>query len=143
MSEKNTVKVTIPFSYKGKDREPSSIIDLDTFILGDQDIEAVFHIVASQNNIGNYSYEYEVLESSPKIFSEPTGIAQEFITDEGFDLDAFKIRQREQEIHKTLQTIASEVLNINKLEETSDIKNALLQAYQAGKDHSKLPQNDE
>ena len=67
-SPKNTVKVTIPFSFKGIDYEPSCVIDLDAFILGDNGIESVFQIVASQNNIGNYSYEYEVLESPTKIY---------------------------------------------------------------------------
>jgi hypothetical protein len=114
------------------DHEPSSIIDLDAYILGDQGIESVFHIVASQNNIGNYSYEYEVLESSLKLFSEPTGIAHEFICEEGFDLDGFKVKQNEQSIIEKLQSIATQVLNIDDLADNEDIQNALLQAYQAG-----------
>jgi hypothetical protein len=114
------------------DHEPSSIIDLDAYILGDQGIESVFHIVASQNNIGNYSYEYEVLESSLKLFSEPTGIAHEFIYEEGFDLDGFKVKQNEQSIIEKLQSIATQVLNIDDLADNEDIQNALLQAYQAG-----------
>lgn len=129
---KNSIKVTIPFSFKGTDHEPSCIIDLDQFILGDQDIESIFHIVASQNNIGNYSYEYEVLESSKKLFSEPTGIAHEFINDDGFDLEGFKIKHSEQGIFEKLQLIASNILNIDELDEESDLYNALMQAYKAG-----------
>ncbi len=133
-SQRNTVKVTIPFSFKGIDHEPSCIIDLDAFILGDQGIEAAFHIVASQNSIGNYSYEYEVLESSKKLFSEPTGIAHEFINDEGFDLEGFKQKQSEQGVFEKLQHIAKHVLNIENLadEQHATIKKALEKAYQAG-----------
>ncbi|MEE9302209.1 MAG: hypothetical protein V3U84_00340 [Thiotrichaceae bacterium] len=127
----------MPFSFKGIDHEPSCVIDLDTFILGNQGIESVFHIVASHNNIGNYSYEYEVLESSVKIFSEPTGIAHEFICDEGFDLEGFKSKQNEQSVFEKLQSIASEALNINDLANNKDIQKALLRAYQIGLDTSK------
>ncbi|MEE9310188.1 MAG: hypothetical protein V3U64_04150 [Cocleimonas sp.] len=100
--------------------------------MGDQGIESVFHIVASHNNIGNYSYEYEVLESSVKIFSEATGIAHEFICAEGFDLEGFKTKHSEQSVLGKLQTIASGALNIDDLENHQDIKQALLEAYQAG-----------
>ena len=131
---KNSIKVTIPFSFKGINYEPSCIIDLDTFILGDQSIESIYHIVASQNNIGNYSYEHEVLESSDLVFSEPTGIAHEFLHNGNFDLDGFKLRQNEEGIFEKLQAIAAEVLNIDNLEDTDNklIKKALLKAYHTG-----------
>ena len=138
-SQKNTVKVTIPFSFKGVDHEPSCVVDLDAFITGDQGIEAVFHIVASQNSIGNYSYEYEVLESSKKIFSEPTGIAHEFINDDGFDLEGFKQKQSEEGEFDKLQTIASQVLAIDNLADDQHalIKQALQQAYRIGTENAK------
>ncbi len=131
---KNSIKVTIPFSFKGINYEPSCIIDLDTFILGDQSIESIYHIVASQNNIGNYSYEYEVLESSALVFSEPTGIAHKFICDSGFDLEGFKLKQSEESIFEKLQVIAAEVLNIDNLADSDNetIKKALQKAYQLG-----------
>ncbi len=136
---KNSIKVTIPFSFKGTDHEPSCIVDLDAFILGDQGIEAVFHIVASQNNIGNYSYEYEVLESSTKVFSEPTGIADEFICEDGFDLEGFKLKQSLEGAFEKLQAIATDVLNIDNLADADNeaIKKALQQAYQLGTENCK------
>jgi len=136
---KNTVKVTIPFSFKGVDHEPSCVIDLDAFIMGDQGIEAVFHIVASQNGIGNYSYEYEVLESSKKIFSEPTGIAHEFINNDGFDLEGFKQKHSEEGVFEKLQAIASQILAIDNLadEQHSLVKQALQQAYKIGAENAK------
>ena len=132
---KNTIKVTIPFSFKGNEFTPSSIIDLDTFILGDQTLNSVYQLVANENKIDNYSYEYEVLESSPKIFSEPTGIAAEFISENGFDLEGFKQQQGAGNIFQEVQAISTELLNIDDLDADSNkaLKKALMAAYTAGK----------
>lgn len=129
---KNTIKVTIPFSFKGVEHTPSAVLDLDVLAQGDTTINSLFQLVANKNKIDNYSYEYEVLESSAKIFSEPTGIAAEFINDEGFDLEGFKTKHSEKGILEKLQSIASETLNIDNLAESEKIQNALMQAYQAG-----------
>jgi len=130
---KNSIKVTIPFSFKGVEHKPSSIIDLDVFIQGEQTIDNTFQRVANENKIGNFSYEYEVLESSPKIFSDPTGIAGEFLTGNDFDLEGFKQQLLSGNALQKLQTIASDILNIDDLENNKDIKQALLSAYEMGK----------
>ena len=134
---KNTIKVTIPFSFKGIDHEPSCIIDLDTFLLGEQNIDSIFHLVAAENNIDNYSYEYEVLESSKKIFSEPTGLAGNFLSDGNFDIEGFKQSYRDEQVFASLNDIAKKNLNIDNIDDHADIKQALLSAYQAGQ-NSKL-----
>ncbi len=129
---KNTIKVTIPFSFKGINYEPSCIIDLDTFLLGEQSIDSIFQLVAAENNIDNYSYEYEVLESSKKIFSEPTGLAGNFLSDGNFDIEGFKQSYRDEQVFASLNDIAKKNLNIDNLDDHADIKQALLSAYQAG-----------
>ena len=138
---KNTIKVTIPFSFKGKEFTPSSVIDLDVFILGDQTLDSVYQLVANENKIDNYSYEYEVLESSPKIFSEPTGIAVEFLSETGFDLEGFIQKQGIGDLFQKIQKIASDLLKIDDLDanakkelDNEAIKKALMAAYIAGKE---------
>jgi len=133
---KNTIKVTIPFSFRGLEHTPSSIIDLDVFILGDQTLDNVFQLVANENKIDNYSYQYEVLESSPKIFSDPTGIACDFLSKDGFNLKAFKEQRNENNDLQTLNTIANEFLNIGNLEDYPEIRQALMAAYETGKNAS-------
>jgi len=130
---KNTIKVTIPFSYKGVEHSPSSIIDLDLLVQGDQNIDAVYHRVANDNNIDNYSYEYEVLESSPKVFSDPTGIAEKYLSNNTFDFEGFKNQLVAGNVFEKLQTIAEETMGIANLEEHEALKHALQQAYRAGK----------
>lgn len=129
---KNTIKVTIPFSFKGVEHAPSSVIDLDVFILGEQTLDNVYQLVANENKVDNFSYEYEVLESSAKIFSEPTGLAVNFLQDNHFDFEGFKGQSAQSDVEKTLQSIASSILNIDNLENNQNVKQALLEAFQAG-----------
>ena len=130
---KNTIKLTIPFSFKGVNHTPSSVIDLDAFILGDQNKHAIFQVVANENKIGNYSYEYEVLESSPKIYSDPTGAACDFLSGECFDFEGFAKYQKIAQALDILQDIAKNTLNIDNIEEHEMLKQALFEAYEAGR----------
>ena len=128
----NKVRVSAPFSFRGETHHPEMELDLDRFLAEGRSLDDLYPMLAAANGIGAYSYEYEVLESSAKIFSEPTGIAAEFINDEGFDLEGFKTKHSEKGILEKLQSIASETLNIDNLAESEKIQNALMQAYQAG-----------
>lgn len=129
----NKITVTIPFSFKGKDFKPSIDLDLEQFSKTNDDFSRVFHQVASENGINNYSYEYEVLESSPLYFSQASGIAKDFLIDEhNFDLTGFKKKIQENKIIDVIQAIASDVLDIDDLENHPDLKRALVKAYKAG-----------
>ena len=130
---KNTIKVTIPFSFKGVEHTPSSVIDLDRVVIeSKQSLQNLSRLVANENKIDAYSYEYEVLESSPQIFSDPTGLAVGFLQGNDFDLEGYKNNYKQEEIENILRGIANEVLNIDNLDAHSDIKKALLKAYNAG-----------
>ncbi len=131
---KNTIKITIPFSFKGVEHSPSSVIDLDIFILGEQSLNNAYQLVANENKIDNFSYEYEVLESSKKIFSDPTGFAVGFLSDDSFDLTGYKKQVSEYVTIDKVQGIALEFLNIDNLENHQDVKQALLEAYKLGKE---------
>jgi hypothetical protein len=130
---KNTLKATIPFSFKGVKHKPSVVIDLDEYVQKKTDFLFLSHLVANANNISNYSYEYEVLESSPVFFSDATGLAQEFLSDNQFDLKGFKQKLSQSKVLKALQLIAQQTLGIEDLDKNRDLKEALLKAYQAGK----------
>ncbi|HIP95325.1 MAG TPA: hypothetical protein EYH20_08325 [Leucothrix sp.] len=140
--EKNTITVTIPFSFKGKEYAPSAIVDLDVYTRTNQDFNFLFHLVATDNKIDRFSYEYEVLESSSILFSQPTGLVAKFLEEGNFDLEGFINARKIIEVQETLQTIASEILQIDKLEENEPINTALLKAYQAGRAGRENIEND-
>ena len=130
---KNSIVVTIPFSFKGEELAPSSVIDLDQFCEQGHPLTILHQHVATENKIGKYSYEYEVIESSSLIFSDATGLAIEFCKGGQFDLEAYKKYIEEIQIMSSLQSIALEVMGINNLEQHADLKEALLRAYRKGK----------
>jgi len=130
---KNTIMVTIPFSFKGKEYSPSAIIDLDSYAQTHDNFNSIFHQVANENKIDPYSYEYEVLESSPLQFSEASGRAVDYLVNNSFDLTAFKEYLANREVDDVLLEIAKEEFNIKNLDNDLALKNALLKAYKAGK----------
>ncbi|MBE9549603.1 MAG: hypothetical protein IMF09_09380 [Proteobacteria bacterium] len=129
---KNSITVTIPFSFKGVEHQTSAVVDLDSYTRTQLNLDQLFHLVATENGIDRYSYEYEVLESSTLIFSQPTGLAKQFLIGDSLDLEAFSNKLIEENILKTLRSIAKDTLGINKLAEHEKLQQALQQAYQAG-----------
>lgn len=130
---KNSIKITIPFSFKGEDYTPFFIIDLDRYFHQKHRPEMLAHTVATENNIGNYSYEYEVLHSSEQHFSDATGLAEKYLTETSFDFIAYKLEQDQSQVLDTLQKIAKDTLSIDDLQNHPDLFQALKQALEAGK----------
>ena len=128
----NTIVATIPFDFKGKHHTPSAKIDLDNLIESGQELTSIYSAVATQNKIGAYSYEYEVLMSSDIIFSQPEGLAKHFFDDTDFDLNRFREEYHDQKVLHRLESIAREHLQIDNLEQNPALKRALLEACKYG-----------
>lgn len=128
----NTIKLTIPFSFKGQNYQPSVIVDLDAFTQQEFDMQSMLPQLARENNIGNYSYEFEILESSAWVFSDATGLAENYLDGEQFDLEGFRQALKENQILQQLQSIAKETLGVADLNSDVKLKNALQQAFEAG-----------
>jgi hypothetical protein len=128
----NTITVTIPFAFKGENHTPSCLIDLDDFIDKDMAAHFLFHIVAMENKIDKYSYQYEVLESSPILFSQPTGIAEDFLEGSSFNFDRFKSRSHTLRIEQQLNDIAA---TIDASKTQKSIVAALYKAFETGRNY--------
>lgn len=128
----NSVIATVPFDYRGEHHTPSITIDLNEFMQNEKGMANIYSAVASQNQIGLYSYEYEVLMSSDIIFSQPEGMAKNFLQGDDFDLDRFRLEYHEQQRLDALQAIAREQLQIDDLEQNPALKRALLEACKYG-----------
>ncbi|MCW8826200.1 MAG: hypothetical protein OQK78_07225 [Gammaproteobacteria bacterium] len=128
----NSIVATIPFDFKGEHHTPSALIDLDRFIANNHELPNIYSEVASLNQIGLYSYEYEVLMSSEIHFSNAEGLAKAFIDGIHFDFDGFKQHLHEQKSLVALNLIAKEHLQIDDLEQEPALKRALLEACRYG-----------
>ena len=130
--QKSSVKVEILFSYKGEMHTPSTIIELDQYLEKNQSVPEFFQMVARENNIGVYSYEYEVMEMGRFKYSDARGLAVEFCQPDSFDLEGFIDKWKEDYVLMLLSDIAKKFLDIDNLDENEAIKNALHQAHQLG-----------
>ncbi len=131
----NTIIVTIPFSFRGEDYTPSLKVDLNDFAKKDVDASVLFRLVAIENSIDTYSYQYEVLESSHIRYSQATGAACQFLNNEEFDFEGFKACIKQTGVTDILADIANKTLKISDLDKHIAIQNALLQAFVAGQNH--------
>lgn len=129
---KNTIQISVEFSFKGETFNPTTIIDLDQFINKTGSTPDLHHILAVNNNIDTYSYTFEIMQQSEIGYANATGLAGEHLQDDCFDFQAYTTKSEEIELHSQLQQIAKDTLNIDDLTEEPEIKNALIHAYQLG-----------
>lgn len=129
----NSVDAHIYFSFKGESYDLKTAIDLDDLIEKTDTLPNIHRILAKQNNIDTYSYLYEVMESHEVTYDNAIGIAVTCINGNLFDMEKFRQLWQEQKEINIVQTIAKQYLNIEDLNQQSDIKSALLEAFRQGK----------
>lgn len=129
---KNIVTASIEFSFKGKNLSPSITIELDPYLVGEGSLPDLCQIIAQENNFDMYSYEYEMMQAEEIVFSNAQGIIADFITDGILDSNSFHTAFIENKIFGQLQDIAKEHMKIEELEQQSDLKQALFNAYRLG-----------
>ncbi|MDP1896840.1 MAG: hypothetical protein Q8K43_03030 [Sulfurimicrobium sp.] len=130
---RNSIDAHVEFSFKGESYAPFATIDLDEVLEHHGSIPPLHAILAEKHGIDTYSYLYEVMEQAEIVFDNAQGLAADFLMNGEFDAEAFVARWQENRILDRLQQIAASELGIGHLEQHQALKNALLQAYHAGK----------
>lgn len=128
----SSIKVQILFSFKGVSYSPAAIIEFDKYLEKNLSIPEFFHLVARENSIDIYSYQYEVMEMGKYQYSDAQGLATEFCQNDNFDLAGFEKKWKEVSVLGQLSKITKQNLDIHDLDENEALKNTLLQAYQLG-----------
>jgi len=135
---KNRATISIEFDFKGERHSPSAEFDLDEIMQKSGTIPDLYSILASLNNIGHYSYEYEMMQSEEMQFSNLTGFAAEYLNDGVFDKEGFVQRWFQEQQLTTLQQIALQHMEIDDLTQHPKLYAALQAAYQQGKSGSQV-----
>jgi hypothetical protein len=129
----NTIDATVEFSFKGETYQLTSTLDLDAILPADGASPDVHFILAREHDIDTYSYLYDAMESHPVQYSNATGLATQCLAQARFDFNKYLALASEHKVAHEIQEIAHKHLHIDDLEQHSDIKNALVAAYHAGK----------
>ena len=132
---KNTIQITVEFSFKGEAYRPSMVVDLDQLVQdGDMpDLHDLHDMLAMQNGIDTYSYAFEVMQQAPLCFDQAEGLARECLRDGVLDIALFIEKHQEAGMLGMLQEVASRELGIEDLDGEPKIRDALIQAYSLGK----------
>ena len=85
---KNIVTASIKFSFKGVNHNASLTLDLNDYMRTSGIFPNLYPLIAKENNFDMYSYEYEMMQSEEIIFTGPSGLVENFITDGKLDIDA-------------------------------------------------------
>jgi hypothetical protein len=99
---KNKIVASVEFYFKGERYSPKTTIDLDLLMKSQnnsQDALALMHpMLAKENGIDLYSYEFEIMLEEPIQFSEATGIATDYLRDGQFFIEDFKKAWQEEKV---------------------------------------------
>jgi hypothetical protein len=75
-----------------------------------------------------------MMQAEAIVYSNGKGLVADHTNDGSLDFESFKSEWTEAQILNKLQNIAKNTLSINDLQQHTEIKNALLEAYKLGED---------
>jgi len=130
---KNIVTASIHFSFKGERHSPAITIELDKYLLSTGKIPNLYPLIAKENNFDMYSYEYEMMQAEPIMFSDAQGLIENHIVDGQLNSDAFEAAWHEHRALEKLLQIAEQHMGVNDFSQHPELKAALLEAYNSGK----------
>lgn len=131
---KNIVTASVEFYFKGEKFSPSITIELDEHLKANGSLlDNLYSIIATENNIGLYSYEYEMMQAETIKFQHVEGFVENYITEGILDMNAFETAWHENHALSKLLDIAERHMKITDFDQHIELKQALLAAYQLGK----------
>lgn len=116
---------------------PSSRIDLDTYMQGTGRVPDLYLILAKENDIGLYSYEYEMLQAETVYIENAEGLVAGYVTDGILDISAFETAWQAQQIKTKIDKIIHQHKLENTVQQHPSLKDAFLEVYKAGQLDSK------
>lgn len=107
----NTIKLGCTFCFKGRYSEPSLLLDLDAIMEKHGRLPDFYPLLAQANDIGLYSYEYEMLLAEDLQSKVLSGWVGECVDEQAkLDVAAFEQRWQQYKLQQRLQSIAGEQL---------------------------------
>ncbi len=129
----NCVTASVEFYFKGEKLSASIRLDLDCHMQTTGKSPDLYPLLTKAINLNLYSYEYEMMQAETIIFSHAKGLVAEHTNNGILEIEAFKTAWTENQLFKKLQVIARQYLPIDDIHQQPELKNALLEAYQLGK----------
>ena len=139
---KNSITATIEFDFKGQRFAPSMVIDLDSYMTASGKLPDLHGLIASANNIGIYSYEYEMLLAEDIKITHAEGMVKDYIVDGVLDTAAFEPVWLEQQALQIIQQIVDKNMPLDDLQKHPAFIKTLLDVYKSGQENPR-PDDDQ
>ncbi len=127
-----TLIASINFDFRGERFTPSIVVDLHTMMKEKQPLNYLYVPLGTSIGLDAYRYEYDVMILEEIVFSDPTGLATDFVADGILDFVGFSEAWQQQQIVSIIQPIAKQHLNLSDLMQHPDIQKAMIESYKAG-----------
>ncbi|PCJ31362.1 MAG: hypothetical protein COA90_06320 [Gammaproteobacteria bacterium] len=129
----NQLTASIEFYFKGERLAPTARLDLDQLMQQYGTLPDFHSFLAQQNNIGVYSYEYELFLSEDIQFTQATDGVSDFIENDQFDQTGFEQHWHQQQMFNHLAPVLKQQLDIDDINQQPALKTVLLAAWQLAK----------
>ena len=131
----NKIIASLTFYFKGEKYIPSVELDLDILMQRYHGLPSLHEILAAENNIDSYSYQYEMLLGENIQFSHAEGDAIAFLNNGEFDQAAYEHFWLQKNILNQLQKIMHTELDIDNIEQHPKLIQAMLAAFEYGRNY--------
>lgn len=129
---KNSLTATIEFHFKGELFTPSISLEIDNYMQSRGGLPDLCMLIAKENQIDLYSYEYEMMQGESIKISQAEGLVADFIVNDTLDVNAFVQAWHEQSALNDIHAIVERNMGINDLQQHPELKNTLLEVYHLG-----------
>ncbi len=129
----NHIDARVEFSFRGETYSPSACIDFDELMKEGKARHALHLQLAKTNGIDTYSYLYEAMESCLIEFSNPTGLAADYLSGTEFDFSGFERHWHERHKLSILNSIIEHHFKGDVCAQYPVVIAALHDAFRAGK----------
>ncbi len=135
----NSIVVSTTFSFKGETFKPSVKLDLDAMMknyhetVQGHELDNIYPLLASSIDLDTYSYAYEIMQASDAVYSDASELAQKHLQDGRFNYSSFYVDWIHHENLTIVARIAQSHLGIDDIQQQPGLRDALLEALEAGK----------
>lgn len=125
----NKITASVAFDFKGESYHFATEIDVAKIITHENFYNSVYLSIANDNNIGLYTYEFEIMMDQNIVFSNATGYCASCVNNNILDLKLLKHQYNKY----VCKPIISRLIKQYKLsQKDTNIVNALTDAYLLG-----------
>lgn len=129
---KNIITASIEFYFKGKKFSPSITIELDPLMQSSGRMPVLHPLIANQNNIDLYSYEYEMMQAESIKINHAEGLVASYVVNGTLDIAAFELAWHDQQILEKIQQLVKQHKITHLVQQHPEIEKILIEVYNLG-----------